>query len=226
LADTEIAAFQQRFGVPLLMVWGLTETCCGATLMGLGHAQRPEHQNLGRALRGWEVRAVDSSGLTVPTGEHGELFVASPGIMSGYHRDEEATRLTIRDGFVATGDLGFVDDEGYVHFVSRIKDMLKPNGENVAAQEIADALERHPDVEEAAAFGVDDPITAERVIAAVVLRAGRTPAMSDLREHCSTLLAAFKVPSQIYAVESIPKTSIGKQQVTALKTRYLESSAR
>ena len=224
LAEDEIAEFRDRFGVPLLMVWGLTETCCGATLMGLGHAQRPQHQNLGRALRGWDVKAVDSADNAVAPGQHGELLVGSPGIMTGYHRDPDATRSTIRNGYVATGDLGFIDDDGYVHFVSRIKDMLKPNGENVAAQEIADALERHADVAEAAVFGVDDPITAERVIAAVILTPGATVTMPDLRDHCANFLAGFKVPSEIYAVESIPKTSIGKQQLSALKIDYLRGN--
>lgn len=221
LDDHEMAAFWARFRVPLLMVWGLTETCCGGTLMGLGHAQRPEYQNLGRALRGWKVEAVDESRAPVPAGDHGELLVASPGIMTGYHRDPDATARTIHHGFVATGDLGFVDKDGYVHFVSRIKDMLKPNGENVAAQEIADALTGHTDVEEAAVFGLDDPIMVERVIAAVVLRPDATATMSELQAHCAQLLAPFKVPSEIYAIGTIPKTSIGKQQVSALKAQYL-----
>lgn len=226
LADEEIAEFQERWNVPLLMVWGLTETCCGATLMGLGQAQRPEYQNLGQALRGWQVKAVDDSDTSVAAGADGELFVSSLGIMTGYHRDPEATSRTLRGGYVATGDLGYIDADGYVHFVSRIKDMLKPNGENVAAQEIADALEHHPQVAEAAAFGVDDLITVEKVIAAVVLTPGATVTTEQLRDHCATLLAPFKVPTNIYSVNSIPKTSIGKQQIGALKSEFLQSEAK
>lgn len=221
LDSDEIAAFEHRFGLQLLMVWGLTETCCGATLMGLGHRRRGEHQNVGPVLRGWDVRAVDDRGHPVAAGVHGELFVGSPGIMSGYHRDTDATRATLRDGYVATGDLGYLDDDGYVHFVSRIKDMLKPSGENVAAAEIQDALQGHPDVQEAAVFGVDDPIRVERVVAAVVPEPDSTPSEDELRAHCADRLAPFKVPSEILFVSEIPKTSIGKQQVGELKRRYL-----
>lgn len=221
LTDQEILAFEDRFNAQLLMVWGLTETCCGATLMGLDHRRRSEYQNLGPALRGWSVKVVDETGDELEPGEHGELLVRSPGVMTGYHRDPQATHACLRDGYVATGDLGYVDEEGCVHFVSRIKDMLKPNGENVAAQEIADALTSHDDVEEAAAFGVDDPITVERVIAAIVPSENATVTVSELREHCAGLLASFKVPSEILIVESIPKTSIGKQQVSTLKADFL-----
>jgi crotonobetaine/carnitine-CoA ligase len=226
LTDEEISAFQHRFDVPLLMVWGLTETCCGATLMGLGQAQRPEYQNLGQPLRGWDVKAIDTHGEPVAAGEHGELLVGSPGIMTGYHRDPQTTERTLRDGYVATGDLGYVDADGYVHFVSRIKDMLKPRGENVAAQEIADVLSLHPGIEEAAVFGIDDPITIEKVIAAVVLVPGADVTMPELREHCAKVLAPFKVPSEIYSVASIPKTSIGKQQIGELKSKYVNVSSR
>lgn len=221
LDNAEIADFERRFEVPLLMVWGLTETCCGATLMGLDHRRRGEFQNVGQVLRGWSVKAVDESGHTVPVGCHGELLVGSPGVMTGYHRDADATARTMRDGYVATGDLGYIDQDGYVHFVSRIKDMLKPNGENVAAAEIADTLARHPAVKEVGVFGVDDPIRVERIVAAVVLNPGANISGEDLRKHCATLLAAFKVPSDVQFVEAIPKTSIGKQQVGELKSRYL-----
>jgi acyl-coenzyme A synthetase/AMP-(fatty) acid ligase len=140
--------------------------------------------------------------------------------MTGYHRDADATRATLRDGCIATGDLGYLDEDGYVHFVSRIKDMLKPSGENVAAAEIQDALQAHPDVQEAAVFGIDDPIRVERVIAAVVREPDSKPTQDELRAHCGERLAAFKVPSEIVFVSEIPKTSIGKQQVGELKRRY------
>lgn len=224
LEDIEIADFEQRFQVPLLMVWGLTETCCGATLMGLDHRRRSEYQNVGQVLRGWSVKVIDKSGEPLPPGSHGELLVGSPGVMTGYHYDDNATNQALQDGYVATGDLGYFDEAGYVHFVSRIKDMLKPNGENVAASEVTDALSSHPDVREAAVFGVDDPIRIERVIASVVVKPGATVSVKDLREHCIELLVGFKVPSEIYLVDSIPKTSIGKQQVGELKSQYLANS--
>jgi acyl-CoA synthetase (AMP-forming)/AMP-acid ligase II len=222
LESQEIAAFEVRFGLQLLMVWGLTETSCGATLMGLDHRRRGEYQNVGVILRGWEVQVWDETQQEVPVGESGELMVRSPGVMRAYHRDEAATAATLFDRFVATGDLGYVDADGYVHFMSRIKDMLKPSGENVAAAEIANALLRHGSVEEAAVFGVDDPIRIEKVIAVVVTRKNESTDEDKLRQHCSELLASFKVPSEIHFASSIPKTSIGKQQVAVLKSQYVQ----
>lgn len=221
LTADEINEFEYRFDVPLIMVWGLTETCCGGTLMRLDHARRSEYQNVGPELRGWHVQIATPDGKPCPEGTVGEILVKSPGTMLGYHKNPDATAATLRHGYVASGDLGYKDAEEYVHFVSRMKDMIKPSGENVAAAEVQECVESHPSVVECAVFGVDDPIRIERIIAMVVLAAGATTVEHELREYCSLRVAPFKVPSEIRIVGEIPKTSIGKQRVGDLKSAYL-----
>ena len=210
LTGDEIRAFEARFGIPLAMVWGLTETCCGATLMPVGFGARPGHQNIGPAMIGWDVRAAGEDLAELPDGEVGELLVRSPGVMLGYHRDPEATARTLCDGWVRTGDLGYRDEAGYFHFVDRIKDMLKPAGENVAASEIEDVINAHPAVSECAVLGVPDRVRSETVVALVVPAPVASIAPEDVLAFCRQRLASFKVPAVVELRDALPKTSIGK----------------
>ncbi|MEN3283321.1 MAG: hypothetical protein V7607_4461 [Solirubrobacteraceae bacterium] len=210
LAGDEIRAFEARFGIPLAMVWGLTETCCGATLMPVGFGARPGHQNIGPAMIGWDVRAAGEDLAELPDGEVGELLVRSPGVMLGYYRDPEATARTLCDGWVRTGDLGYRDEAGYFHFVDRIKDMLKPAGENVAASEIEDVINAHPAVSECAVLGVPDRVRSETVVALVVPAPDASIAPEEIQAFCRERLASFKVPSVVELRDALPKTSIGK----------------
>jgi crotonobetaine/carnitine-CoA ligase len=210
LTDGEICGFEARFGIPLAMVWGLTETCCGATLMPLGFGSRSGHQNIGPALIGWQVRVAGEDLRELPDGDVGELLVRSPGVMLGYYRDPDLTARTVRDGWVRTGDLGYRDDGGYFHFVDRIKDMVKPSGENVAASEIEDVITAHPAVSECAVLGIPDQIRSETVIALVVPVVGASIAPEEVQSFCRERLASFKVPSVVELRAALPKTSIGK----------------
>jgi acyl-CoA synthetase (AMP-forming)/AMP-acid ligase II len=221
LAD-EIEDFQERFRIPLMMVWGLTETGCGGTLMPLGHAARPGHQHIGPPMIGWEVQAVDPGLRALEAGEVGELVVRSPGVMHGYYNDPDATAATLQDGWVRTGDLGFRDDHGYFHFVDRMKDMLKPSGENVAASEIEGVIEEHPCVAECAVIGIPDPIRTELVIALVVPRDGTSVSADEIKACCSERLARFKVPSIVEFRDELPKTSIGKIRKGELRQELSE----
>lgn len=206
----EIERFEQRFGIPLMMAWGSTETSSGATLMPLGPGARQGHQHVGPPMLGWEVQAVDPDFRELPAGDVGELVVRSPGVMRGYHDDPAATAATLHDGWVRTGDLGFRDEYGYFHFVDRMKDMLKPSGENVAASEIEGAINEHPGVEECAVIGIPDPIRSELVIALVVRAPGAAVTAEEITAWCKVRLARFKVPSIVEFHNELPKTSIGK----------------
>ncbi len=228
LTDGELTAFRDRFGIALTMAWGLTETACGGTLMPLGVAARPGYQHVGAEMHDWEVRAADPDDpelQTVATGEVGELLVRGPGTMLGYYGDPEATAATLRDGWVRTGDLGYRDEIGYFHFVDRIKDMLKPSGENVAASEIERVIEEDPAVAECAVVGVPDPVRVERVIALVVPAEGAAPTVESVLARCRERLAGFKVPAVVELRAELPKTSIGKVRKGELRAELSAASA-
>ncbi|MCW3005618.1 MAG: ATP-dependent acyl-CoA ligase [Solirubrobacterales bacterium] len=218
LTGEEIEAFETRFGVPLTMAWGLTESGAAGTLMPLYAGRRPGHQAIGRPMLGWDVRVVAQDGEELADGETGELVIRSPGVMLGYHRDAEATAAALRDGWLHSGDLGYRDEHGYLHFVDRVKDMIKPSGENVAASEVERVLLTHPDVAECAVIGVPDPIRSEAVKALVVRRDGSTLETDELRAFCGEHLAPFKVPSIVEFRPALPKTAIGKVNKGALRT--------
>ncbi|QEC47244.1 ATP-dependent acyl-CoA ligase [Baekduia soli] len=222
----ELLAFADRFGVSPIMIYGMTETCCGATLTPLDVGARLGHQHLGPPLQGWEVAVVDEELAPVPDGEPGEIVVRSPGVMRGYYRDPDVTAATLVDGWVRTSDVGYRDDEGQFHFVDRMKDMLKPNGENVAASEVEGVLADHEAVEECAVVGVPDPVRTDIVVALVVPVAGATVTAEELQAWCRDRLARFKVPSIVELRDELPKTSIGKIRKGELREELRRAAAR
>jgi carnitine-CoA ligase len=217
LTGAEIGDFERRFGIPMSMAWGLTESGAAGTLMPLYFGRRPGHQAIGRRMLGWDVCVVDEDDRELAPGEVGELVIRSPGVMLRYHRDPAATVATLRGGWLHTGDLGYRDADGYFHFVDRMKDMIKPSGENVAAGEVERVLLEHPDVVECAVVGVPDAIRSEAVKAYVVTRASSTLDLQGVRSHCGERLASFKVPTLVEFRPELPKTSIGKVNKGALR---------
>jgi acyl-CoA synthetase (AMP-forming)/AMP-acid ligase II len=139
--------------------------------------------------------------------------------MAGYWRDEEATELTIRDGWLATGDLGTLDDDGYLTIVGRKKWMLKRGGENVSPDEVEAALIRHGAISEVVVVGVPDDVMGERVAAIVVIQPGATLSPDELRAWALGHLAAFKVPDlYVVTARALPKNGVGKIDVARLKS--------
>jgi acyl-CoA synthetase (AMP-forming)/AMP-acid ligase II len=207
LHGEEIRAAEARYGFPVRMAYGLTESAAGGTRGPLHLDPRSGWQSLGPAQSGWGVAIADERGNFLAPGEVGEILLRGPGLMDRYWRRPDLTAGALRAGWLRTGDLGSIDAAGFAHFHSREKDMLKPRGENVAASEIELALEGHPAVAEAAVVGVFDPHHEELVVAVL---SGERCADEELSAHCGELLAPFKVPSQFVWVEELPKTSIGK----------------
>jgi carnitine-CoA ligase len=216
--DSEKEEFERRFGLQLMNGWGMSETFCAVTRSPLaGDTRWP---SVGVPLHDRLVRVVDENGDDVPTGTIGEIVVGGiPGIsiMKGYFRDPAATAATIRNGWLHTGDSGYLDRYGYLYFYDRIKDVIKRAGENVSALEVESVLLTHDEVVEAAVFGVPDAIRDEAVKACVVLAAGSVLSADDLRAYCRGHLAGFKVPSIIDIRDSLPKTSIGKVEKRTLR---------
>jgi len=214
LRAEEIERAEARLGVPLLMAYGLTESAAGGTRTPLHLDPRSGWQSMGVAQPGWEVAIAAADGFAA-AGEVGEILLRGPGVMDRYWEQPEMTAEALRDGWLHSGDLGKLDESGYLFFHSREKDMLKPRGENVAASEIEQVLEEHPAVVEAGVVGVFDPHHEERIVAVVV---GERTAADELERHCLRRLASFKVPAEFVWVEQLPKTSIGKVNKGELKS--------
>ena len=202
------AALGERLG--LYQTYGLTEggpyvTAAAPALT----AVKPG--SIGQSVPGVEVSLRDpASGQPVGDGEVGELCVRSASIMQGYWRNPAATASAIRDGWLRTGDLARRDEDGDLHIVDRLKDMIRSGGENVYAVEVERVLMTDPRVREAAVIGLPDERWGERVVAVVVPSAGETLDHDQVRAWCREHLAAYKVPKQVEIVDELPRTGLGK----------------
>jgi long-chain acyl-CoA synthetase len=146
----------------------------------------------------------------VPVGEDGELCIRGPQVMKGYWNKEEETALTLRDGWLYTGDIARMDEDGFFYIVQRKKDMIIVSGFNVYPGEVEDVLFGHPAVMEAAVIGIPDEYRGESVKAFVVLKADAQVTVEELLEYCRERLAKYKLPSSIEFTESLPKSNVGK----------------
>jgi len=174
----------------------------------------------GRPMSEREVRIVDDEERAVPFGSIGEIEVRSPGLMSAYWKDDAKTRASVHGGWLKTGDMGYFDGEGFLYIVDRRNDMIVTGGENVFPTEVEGVLFENPDILEAAVFGVPDPQWVETVVAAVVLKSGTTADGASIQHHVRQTLASYKCPTQIYFVEQLPKSAVGKVLRKDLKSKY------
>lgn len=158
-----------------------------------------------------DCRIVDSStGEALPPGEVGELAVKGPQVMKGYWNRPEETAAVLQDGWLLTGDVGYMDEEGYFYIVDRKKDMIIAGGYNIYPREVEEVLFEHPAVQEAAVIGVPDPYRGETVKAFVVFKQGKQASEDELEKHCRNRLAAYKIPRQYEFRSELPKTMVGK----------------
>lgn len=218
IAEHQITEFEEKFEVKLLQLYGMTETV-GIPLLNPINGIR-KNLSIGRPSIGYEVKLIDEDGREVPKGTIGQIAIRGiPGrtIMKGYFKDEDATRQTLQDGWLLTGDNARVGEDGYFYFVDRVKDMIKRSGENVAALEVERALTDHKAVFEAAVIGVHDEMKDEAIKAFVILNTNMTATEADLIQHCQQRLAKFKVPESIEFVKEFPRTPVGKIQKHILK---------
>jgi acyl-CoA synthetase (AMP-forming)/AMP-acid ligase II len=187
-------------------------------------ASQPSGERLllscGRPLAEREVRIVDDLGCVLVGNEIGEIEVRSPDVMQGYWLDDQGTRASFGDGWLKTGDLGYVDAEGYLYIVDRKKDMIVTGGENVFPTEVEGYLYRDHNVLEAAVFGIPDSRWVERVVAAVVLRPGSRISAEELINGLRGHMATYKCPKSIFFVSALPKSAAGKILRKELRSRY------
>ncbi|MEW1640719.1 long-chain fatty acid--CoA ligase [Streptomyces sp. NPDC091219] len=189
--------------------YGLTETVSGDTFLDREHALS-KLGSVGRPVPHTRVRIVDDTGAEAPAGELGEITLRGPKVFAGYWRDEKATAAAIRDGWFHTGDVGHVDEDGFLYIDDRKKDMIVSGGENIATPEVERVLYEHPAVLEAAVVGIDHPRWGEVPRAFVVFRPGESAGPEELREFCRARLAKFKVPARFDIVDELPRTPSGK----------------
>ncbi|MEJ6010809.1 long-chain-fatty-acid--CoA ligase [Novosphingobium aquae] len=184
-------------------------------------------RSAGRAAPGIDVRIIDADLNELPRGQVGEIAVQSPGCMVGYWNQPELTAQTIVDGWLRTGDAGYMDGEGFVFVVDRVKDMIISGGENVFSAEVENALSSHSAVLECAVIGVPDGHWGERVHAIVVLRDGMSASGEELRAHCQGLIAGYKCPRSFdFSNEPLPLSGTGKVLKTELRKLYWDGLER
>ena len=212
-------------GVDFVQAYGMTELSPLATI-NPPHTHRPEHRALGklrsagRASYCTEVRIVDEQGRELPRGEVGEVAVRGPNVMLGYWNKPEQTAQAVRDGWMHTGDGAYMDGDGFIYVVDRIKDMIISGGENVYSGEVENALAQHPAVQACAVIGIPDAHWGEAVHAVVVPAAGHEVAAEALIAHCKTLIAGYKCPRSVAFVEALPLSGAGKVLKTSLRAPY------
>ena len=204
-------AFEARFGISVIEAMGLTETASIAFANPLD-ASRRKYGSAGLPL-GVEARVVAADGAVLGAGEQGEIEVRGESVMAGYYRDPElSARLTTADGWLATGDLGYRDSDGFYFITGRRKELIIKGGENIAPREIDEALLRHPAVLEAAAVGIPDPNYGQDILACIVLKPGACCDEAELRAHCLAQLGRYKTPRLLRFVAALPKGPSGKVQ--------------
>jgi long-chain acyl-CoA synthetase len=204
------AGFRNRFGVAIHEGYGLTEAAPIVTTSALS-GSTPREGSIGPPLPGVDVRLVDVDGTDVLAGDPGEIWVRGPNVFPGYWGDDDATaRALTDDGWLRTGDIAVVDEDGELRLVDRSKDLIIVSGFNVYPAEVEDVLREHPDVAEAAVVGEASDRTGEAVVAHVVPAAGRTPTPDDLIAHCAGSLARYKCPSRLEIVDALPRSFAGK----------------
>ncbi|MFF7355493.1 class I adenylate-forming enzyme family protein [Streptomyces filipinensis] len=223
-----VERFRDRFGPYIRVGYGLTECSgpCAAVPPGLEAPVDPVSGTLSVGVPGADtlVRIVDEQGAEVPFGEQGEIVVRGPQVIPGYWRRPDATAETFPAGELRTGDIGFMDAQGWLYVVDRKKDMINASGFKVWPREVEDVLYTHPAVREAAVVGVPDGYRGETVKAYISLRPGADAAPDELAVYCKERLAAYKYPRQVEILPDLPKTASGKILRRELRSRAHDNS--
>ncbi len=216
-ADT-IRAFEERFKVPLLEGYGLTETSPVVSVNPLNGVRKPG--SVGPPLPGIEVAVIGEDGKRIPAGEIGELIVKGPNVMKGYFNREEETAGVLKDGWLYTGDMAKIDEDGYIYIVDRKKDLIIIDGMNVYPKQVEDIVIKDPRIEECAMVGIPDGRGSE--IPVLFLKKADNAAVSEneIRDYLKGHIARFKMPRRMVFVDRFPKTATGKIKKTELRKSF------
>lgn len=198
-----------RRGVPVVQTYGLTEAASQVATLAPEDALR-KLGSAGKPLFPTEVRIEGKNGRPQPAGEPGEIVIRGPTVTPGYLNRPQETEQVLRDGWLHTGDVGYLDDEGYLYVLDRRDDLIISGGENIYPAQVEEALRSHPDVADAGVIGLPDERWGQTVVAAVQLRDGAMANEGDLLAFCRGTLASYKVPKQLRFVPSLPRNAAGK----------------
>ena len=173
-----------------------------------------------------EIKIVESDDNELPSGEMGEVVTRSDLVMKGYWRNPEVTAETLRNGWLHTGDIGFIDERGYLFLMDRSKDMIISGGENIYPREIEEVLIQHPAVREVAVIGIPDPVWGEAIKAVVSVAPEQAVTEAQLIDFCRDHVASYKKPRSVDFVDELPKNNYGKILKRELRAKYWEGKTR
>ena len=205
----------------ITIAYGMTETSPVSFQSATSDPLERRVSTVGRVQPHLECKVVDTNGAVVPVGEKGELCTKGYSVMLGYWGDEQRTREVVVDGWMHTGDLATLDDEGYCNIVGRVKDMLIRGGENIYPREIEEFLFTHPSVQSVQVFGVPDKKYGEEVCAWIVLKPGVRATEDEIKDFCRERIAHYKVPRYVRFVDELPMTVTGKAQKFVMRERMM-----
>jgi acyl-CoA synthetase (AMP-forming)/AMP-acid ligase II len=218
LPPDTMKALESAFGVPVLEAYGMTEASHQMASNPLPpDARKPGSVGAGTGVR---VGIMDAEGNLLAPETHGEVVIQGRNVIQGYENNPEANASSFTKGWFRTGDQGFLDQDGYLTLVARIKELINRGGEKISPREIDEVLLRHPAVAEAVAFGTPHKMWGEEVAAAVVIRENAAVAESELLSYCRERLADFKCPKKIHITQTIPRTATGKIQRRMVAAAY------
>jgi acyl-CoA synthetase (AMP-forming)/AMP-acid ligase II len=225
-------ALEEFPGVSFINAFGQTETASTITALGpedhmlTGTEEEKEKKlrrlaSIGKPMANVEMKVIDDDGKKLGIGEVGEILARGPRVMSGYWKDEEKTAKTIdKDGWVHTGDVGYVDEEGYYFLSGRSSDMIIRAGENISPEELENVIREHPKVEDVAVIGVPDETWGEEPRAVVIPKKGEKPTEEEIMEWCRERLASFKRPRTVVFVDDLPRNPMGKLIKREIREKY------
>ncbi|RCV14833.1 hypothetical protein SEVIR_3G011600v4 [Setaria viridis] len=211
LAPVILEKLEAAFGAPVLEAYAMTEASHLMTSNPLPEDGPRKPGSVGRPV-GQEMAILDEEGARVAAGKPGEVCVRGANVTAGYKGNPEANEAAFRFGWFHTGDIGVVDEEGYLHLVGRIKELINRGGEKISPIEVDAVLLDHPAVKQAVSFGVPDDKYGEEINCAVIPREGLVIGEDDVVAHCRKNLASFKVPKKVFVTDDLPKTATGKIQ--------------
>ncbi|MBX9920311.1 MAG: AMP-binding protein [Mycolicibacterium frederiksbergense] len=213
--------FERRFGVPIVEGYGLSEGSCASTGNPLHGKRKPG--TVGLPLPGQRIRIADPDGHEVPHGQAGEVLIAGPNVMRGYLNRREETAATLVGGWLHTGDIGRLDDDGYLVLVDRAKDMIIRGGENIYPKEIETVAYRLPGVAEAAVVGRANALYGEEPVMFVATSPGSSIDIDQIQRHLADSLSKYKRPVDITFLDELPKNAVGKIDKPSLRRRVASS---
>jgi acyl-CoA synthetase (AMP-forming)/AMP-acid ligase II len=213
--------FESRYGIPMIEGYGLSEGTCASAVNPLNGPRKPG--TVGLPLPGQTIRIVDTAGRPVPDGEAGEVVIKGANVMRGYLNLPEETAKTVVDGWLHTGDIGHLDEHGYLVLVDRAKDMIIRGGENIYPREIEVVVHQLPQIAEAAVVGRPDPTYGEVPVLYVSTHPGTTVTVETIRDHIAEHLAKYKWPAEVTILDDLPKNAVGKIKKPDLRRQPADS---